>query len=241
MKKRTPYDPAKKTKQSLQGHLGVPNDFRATHSRAGFETEAIAEGRFVSRERAMLTHPGLLAEHYNALMVKLAESGEPVPEQVHLTKMTPSDRATAAYRNILWAYIKVRAEVARGKIKVADYEGVPTQRDLNRVPLSQTQFDARRFYAWIREQCGLLAVTDFLDQVVLQLNPEDAQEGEQAPTKTSIGRDLIDPETARDAKNATDGALGLACRVLAEAARDFVIIERRHRDEIRRLERKAIA
>ena len=106
---------------------------------------------------------------------------------------------------------------------------------LNRVPLSQTQFDARRFYAWLREQHGLLVVTDFLDQVALQLNPELAADGETAPTKAGIGKDLIEIENARDAKTAADGALALACRVISEAARDFVIIERRHRQEIARL------
>lgn len=234
-KKRAPYNPAAKTKVQLQGHLGVPTGYRESHSRAGFETERIAEGRYVSRERAMLTHPGLIAEQYQALMRKYAESGELVPEQINITKLTPSDRVTAPYRNLLWAYLRTRAEVVRGNIKVADYEGVPTQRELNRVPLSQNQFDARRFYAWIREQHGLMAITEFLDKIALQLNAELAEDGETVPSKADIGRTLIGLDNARDLKSATDGALALACRSLAEAAQDFVIIERRYRSEVERL------
>ena len=235
MKKRIPYNPAAKTKQNLQGHLGVPNEHRQAHSASGFQIDEIAEDRFSSRERAMLTHPGLLADLYNAVVRKYAESGEPLPERIHIGKMTPSDRVTSPYRNILWAYLRVRAEVVRGAIKIADYEGVPSPRELNRVPLSQNQFDARRFYAWIREQHGLMVITDFLDQVALQINPELAADGETVPTKASIGRELIEIENARDAKAAADGALALACRAISEAARDFVIIERRHRNEIARL------
>jgi hypothetical protein len=235
MKKRIPYNPVVKTKQNLQGHLGVPNEHRQAHSASGFQIDEIAENRFSSRERAMLTHPALLADLYNAVVRKYAEAGEPLPERIHIGKMTPSDRVTALYRNILWAYLRVRAEVVRGTIKIADYEGVPSPRELNRVPLSQNQFDARRFYAWIREQHGLLVVTDLLDKVVLQLNPELAADGETVPTKAEIGRELIEIENARDAKAAADGALALACRVISEAARDFVIIERRHRNEIARL------
>jgi hypothetical protein len=234
MKKRIPYNPAK-AKPNLQGHLGVPNERRQAHSASGFQTDEIAEGRFVSRERAMLTHPGLLADLYNAEVRRYAESGEPLPERIHIGKMTPSDRITASYRNILWAYLRVRVEVERGTIKIADYEGVPSPRELNRVPLSQTQFDARRFYAWIRDQHGLMVITDFLDQVALQINPELVADGEDPPTKAGIGRDLIEIENARDAKTAADGALALACRAISEAARDFVIIERRHRQEIARL------
>jgi hypothetical protein len=236
VKKRTPYNPAKAQK-NLQGHLGVPSIERQSHSRAGFDTEEIAESRYVSRERAMLTHPALLADYYRDVMLKYAERGEQLPEQVVITKMTPSDRVSAAYRNILWAYMRVRTEVARGTIKIADYEGVPSQQELGRLPLNQNQFDARRFYAWIREQHGLMVITDFLDSVTLQVNPELAEDGETAPTKADIGRSLIDVENSRDAKTATDGALALACRSLAEAARDFVIIERRHRREIERLGR----
>ena len=234
MKKRIPYNPAR-AKPNPQGHLGVPNEHRQSHSVSGFQTEEIAENRFVSRERAMLTHPALLADLYNEVVRKHTESGEPLPERIHIGKMTPSDRATAPYRNILWAYLRVRAEVVRGTIKIADYEGVPTQRELNRVPLSQTQFDARRFYAWIREQHGLMVITDFLDQVTLQINPELAEDGETAPTKAGIGESLIDIENTRDLKVAADGALALACKAISEAARDFVIIERRHRHEIARL------
>jgi hypothetical protein len=239
MKKRTPHNPAKPA-PNLHGHLGVPNEHRQAHSRSGFDTEALADSRFVSRERAMLTHPALLTDLYNEVMRKLAESGEPVPEHIHISKMTPSDRVSAAYRNLLWAYLRVRAEVVRGTIKAADYEGAPVQRQLNQVPLSQSQFDARRLYAWIREQHGLMVVTDFLDSIVLQLNPELAGDGETAPTKADIGKGLIGIENARDAKTAADGALALACRVLSEAARDFVIIERRYRDEANRLSRQRI-
>lgn len=186
----------------------------------------------------MLSHPALLNELYNAIVRKHQEAGEALPERIHIPKMTPSDRVTAPYRNILWAYLRVRAEVLRGTIKAADYEGVPTQRDLNRVPLTQGQFDARRFYAWVREQHGLLSVTEFLDAVVLQLNPELASDGDPPPpTKAEIGKGLLGAINERDAKNAADGALVLACRALGEAARDFVILERRYRNEVARLSR----
>ena len=238
MKKRTPFNPAKTTKK-LQGYLGVPNAERQARSRSGFETEQITDGRYVSRERAMLTHPALLIELYNQVVRKHQEAGEALPEKIHIPKMTPSDRATAAYRNILWAYLKVSAEVSRGTVKIVDYEGAPAAQGLNRVPLSQNQFDSRRFYAWIREQHGLLVVTDFLDSICKQMNPELVADGDTTPTKAEIGQSLTGAENARDAKNAADGALALACRVLSEAARDFVIIERRHRSEIQRLERSA--
>ena len=234
MKKRAPYNPSK---PKLQGHLGIPSGERQAHSRSGFDTETITDGRYVSRERAMLTHPALLADLYNAVVRQYQEKQEPLPERIHIPKMTPSDRVSAPFRNLLWAYLKVRTEVVRGTINVADYEGVPTQKELNRVPLSQNQFDSRRFYAWIREQHGLMAITEFLDQVALQINPELIIDGDTPPTKSSIGRDLIGVENTRDAKAATDGALALACRALMEAAHDFAIIERRYRNEIERLAR----
>lgn len=236
MKKRTPFNPAK-TAKNLTGYLGVPNVERQARSRSGFETEQITDGRYVSRERAMLTHPSLLMELYNQVIRKHQEAGETLPEKIHIPKMTPSDRVTASYRNILWAYLKVSAEVSRGTVKIVDYEGTPSAQALNRIPLSQNQFDSRRFYAWIREQHGLLVITDFLDSVCKQMNPELAADGEAPPTKAEIGQSLTGVENARDAKTAADGALALACRVLAEAARDFVIIERRHRGEVQRLQR----
>jgi hypothetical protein len=42
MKRRQPYNPAKKTKQDLRGHLGIANEYRQAHSASGFETEQIA-------------------------------------------------------------------------------------------------------------------------------------------------------------------------------------------------------
>lgn len=240
MKKRTPYNPAK-PKQNVRGHLGIPTPEREAHSRSGFERDVLAGNRYVSRERAMLTHPALLADLYNAVIRQYEEKGEPLPERIHLSKITPSDRITAAHRNLLWAYLRVRIEVVKGTLRVADYEGMPSQQDLNRVPLNQNQFDARRFYAWLREQHGMMVVTDFLDRVALQISPELASDGERAPTKADIGRDLIGVENTRDAKAATDGALALACRILAESARDFAIIERRYRSELERLSRTRIA
>jgi hypothetical protein len=240
MKRRQPYNPAQKSKQDLRGHLGVANEYRQAHSKSGFETEQIADGRFSSRERAMLTHPQLLAELYNNVMRKYAESGQPVPERIHI-KMTPSDRATAPYRGILWAYLRTRAEVVTGSIKIADYEGAPSARDLHRLPLNQTQFSARRFYAWVREQPGLACVTDFLDRVVLQLNLAKAEDGEIVLSKAELGRELIDADNARDCKNASDGALVMCCRVLSETARDFLVLERRYQEQARRASQARIA
>lgn len=238
MAKRQPFDPAKAT-NSLKGHLGVPSEQRERHSKSGFVTERIAEGRYVSRERAMLTHPGLLAELYNAIVRKHQEAGEPLPERVHIAKMTPSDRATAAHRNILWAYLRISAEVMRGNINIVDYEGMPSPQELERVPLSQTQFDARRFYAWLREQHGFMALTEYLDSVVVQLNPELASDDANAPTKAEIGQSLLGPVNERDAKAAADGALVLACRALSEAARDYMVLVRRYRSDLERLQRRS--
>jgi hypothetical protein len=241
-KKRQPYNPAAKPKpkgkHGLKGHLGVPNPQRDARSRAGFDVEAIADGRYVSRERAMLTPPALIQERHNELVRKYEASGEPLPERIQDNRTTPSDRATAAYRNILWAYLRVRADVVRGNIKIGDYEGAPSQRDPHRLPLSKGQFDARRWYAWLRAQHGMLPTTEYLDKVACQINPEMAEDCQDAPTKADLGRDLIDLENTRDLKSAADGALVLACRTIADAARDFVIIERRRRDEIERNSRQ---
>ena len=239
-KKRQPYNPAKATKDKFKGHLGVPDERRAAKSSAGFDTEAIADGRYCSRERAMLTHPGLLRERYNAIVRKHEESGEPLPDRIQDNRTTPSDRVTAQHRNVLWSYIRIRTEVLQGEMKGVNYGGAPAPRDLNRVPLSDGQFDARRWYSWVRGQVGLLPVTDFIDQIVFQIYPELTDDGAAAPTKEDIGRDLTGTQNDRDAKNAVDGALALACRSLADAARDFVIMERSHKDELKRLAKKAI-
>ena len=239
-RKRQPYNPAKATKDKYKGHLGVPDEHRAARSREGFDTEAVADGRYVSRERAMLTHPGLLHERYNAAIRKCEERGEPLPDRIQDNRTTPSDRATAQYRNVLWSYIRIRVEVLRGEMQGVNYSSTPGPRDLNRVPLSNSQFDARRWYSWVRSQPGLLPVTDFIDQVVFQVYPELIEDGAVPPTKEEIGRSLTGAQTERDAKHAADGALALACRALADTARDFVIMERRHKNELKRLANKPV-
>ena len=238
-KKRQPYNPAKAAKDKLKGHLGVPDEHRAARSRSGFDVETVADGHYSSRERAMLTHPGLLHERYNAIVRKHEERGEQLPERIQDSRNTPSDRVTAQYRNVLWSYIRIRVEVLQGEMTGVNYGGAPGRRDLNRVPLSDGQFDARRWYSWVRSQPGLLPVTDFIDQVVFQIYPELVEDGAVPPTKEDIGRSLTGTQTERDAKNATDGALALACQALADTARDFVIMERRHKNELKRLAKKS--
>jgi hypothetical protein len=243
-----PYNPAKDPKPVLvaPGQLGIANQYRQQHSKSGYDVEQLAVGFergggvVRSRERAMLTHPALIAELYNAMMLKLVNSGQQIPERIEI-KQTPGDRATAQHRGILWGYLSTRIEVLKGAVKIADYEGVPKSGDLHKLPLTQKQFDRRRFYAWVREQTGMAIVTDFLDRIVEHDNPELAADADAILTKHEMGEDLIGTQNRRDAENAVYGALSLSARILAEAARDFHTVESRYWQQIEIAKRRKLA
>ena len=207
--------------------LGLSGE-RLAQSKAGFETEAVGIGHNRLREKAMLTDPALLAERTNAKMRAYADQGKEPDKDVQITQ-TPSDRATALWRGILWDYLKTRYRDASGNASITNYEGSTRSSELHKLPLSNDQFNKLKFFNWLRKTPMGRELTDFLNDVAAQCNPQAHPSGYRVMSKTEIGAWLIDSDTARDCKSATDGALSLACRMLAGAHAHFAALERQEK------------
>ena len=231
MSRRKPFDPSKQKRPiQFSEQLGAPNVHRAAKSKAGFELEQLAlnaqrDGVVRSREKSMLTHPALLAERTNSKLRAYADQGKE-PDQDIQIQQTPSDRATAMYRHLLWQHFYAHWDDTAGKSGGTNFEKSSHSSDLNKLPLTEGQFGRRRFYAWLRKQPGGRELSDFLNDVAAQCNPQAYPPGYKIMSKQEIGAWLLDADSIRDSKSAVDGALALACRILAGMSAQFAAQER---------------
>lgn len=226
-KSKRPWDPAKNVMpENVAKDLGITR--RLDHSKAGFEPELVGIGHFRLREKAMLTDPALLSERANAKMRAYVESGKEPDKDIQISQ-TPSDRATAMWRNLLWSYMHARYKDVSGKIGSTNFEKSSHSSDLNRLPLTDNQFSRLKFYNWLRKQPIGLELSNFLNDIAAQCNPQAHPPEHKIMSKTEIGAWLIDSDTPRDCKSATDGALALACRLLAGAQAQFFAQERQEK------------
>ena len=231
--KKKPWDPrtqARPTEFSEQ--LGFPKKERLNKSKAGFEAEQLAvgarrDGVVRSREKSMLTHPALLAERRTVIIRAYVEQGKELPSEGIKVPETPSDRASAQWRHLLWQYLQARYESINGKCSSTNFEKSSHSSDINKIPLTDNQFKRLGFYYWLRKQPGWKELTDFLDDIAAQCNPQACSSDHRLMSKVEIGSWLLDSDNPRDAKCAVDGALALACRALAGAAAEYSLLERR--------------
>jgi hypothetical protein len=198
--------------------LGISD--RIKHSKAGFEAEQTGIGHFRLKERSMLTHPNLLAERRN-----IALRACPDQEKLHI-QQTPSDRATAMWRRLLWQFIETHYEVKQGRTGRTNFERASTSTDLNRIPFTDGQLSRRGFYNWLKDQPIGKELADFLSDIAAQCNPQACGPDQRVMSKAEIGAWLLDSDNSRDCKNATDGALALACRLLACAQSHYATQKR---------------
>jgi hypothetical protein len=103
---------------SYRGQLGIPTPERAAHMPDGFAIQQLAVGHdhgggvIQSRQATILSHPGLLAELYTAVVRQHQDENKPLPAHVDVS-MTPGDRVTAQNRAILWEYILARIDAVK--------------------------------------------------------------------------------------------------------------------------------
>ena len=185
---------------SYRGQLGIPTPERAAHMPDGFAIQQLAVGHdhgggvIQSRQATILSHPGLLAELYTAVVRQHQDENKPLPAHVDVS-MTPGDRVTAQNRAILWEYILARIDAVKGNSKIVNYSGASGGAPGSRLPLPEREFtgrnwDRRRFYAWIRRQPGMAYLTAFLDHVVAHDNDTAAEAG-HVILKHDMGRALL--------------------------------------------------
>ena len=232
-RKRGPWNPARNImpdKVAKDLGLGVE---RLQHSKAGFEPEPTGIGHFRLKEKAMLTHPALLAERTNIALRAYADQGKTPDNDVQINQ-TPSDRATAMWRKLLWDWLVTHYEVEQGKAGRTNFEKSSHSSDLNRVPLTDDQFSRRGFYSWLRTQPMGKDLSDFLTDIAAQCNPQACGAGQRVMSKSEIGAWLLDADNPRDTKNACDGALALACRLLAGAQAHYVAMKRYERHIVKK-------
>ena len=236
-KRNKPWNPAKEQRpEDFSEQLGFPNKERLRHSKAGFDPEQVAighrqHGRVRSRERAMLTHPSLLADRIAAATQSYIEAGEELPKEVRAQE-TPSDRAVALHRNLLWSYLITRRQVVVGERKGTNYEASSRSSDTNRLPLTDGQFNRRAFYEWLRKQPGWRYFTaNFLDKIAAQVDPQASDDPDHIMSKAELGMWLIDCDSPRDGKNAADGALAAIVHGLADAAAMYAALERQKKKQ----------
>ena len=191
-----------------------------------FESEQVSIGHHRLRERSMLTHPALLMERRAAATKAYVDAGKELPSDGIRVPETPSDRATAKYRSVLWRYLVSRWSIVPGRSGSTNFEKSSHSTDLNRLPLTESQFDQRAFYGWLKSQPGGKSLTSFLNKVAAQCNPQAHDPDYTIMSKAEIGMWRIDTDNPRDAKNACDGALAQACEQLAEMAAHYAAIER---------------
>ena len=176
----------------------------------------------------MLTHPALLAERTNIILRAYADQGKQPDKDVQIAQ-TPSDRCTAMWRKLLWDWMVTHYEAEQGKSGRTNFEKSSHSSDLNRVPLTDDQFSRRGFYCWLKTQPMGRELSDFLIDIAAQCNPQACGAGQRVMSKAEIGAWLLDADNPRDCKNATDGALSLACRMLAGAQAHYVAMKRYER------------
>jgi hypothetical protein len=227
--KKGPWVPGKQAMPSaVAAQLGLPQE---RLKKGDFETEQVAIGHFRLREKSMLTHPSLLAERTNAKLRAYADQGKEPDQDIQITQ-TPSDRATAMWRHLLWKYLETRYENINGKSGSTKFEQSSRSSELGRLPLSEDQFNRRRFYEWLRKQPGCKSLTNLLDRVAAQCNPQAHDPDYPILSKAEIGAWRIDSDNPRDAKNACDGALAQACEHLAEMAAHYAALERQQKKAV---------
>ena len=227
-RKKGPWNPARNIMpEKVAQDLGLAKQ-RFQHSKAGFESEPTGIGHFRLKEKAMLTHPSLLAERTNIILRAYADQGKQPDKDVQITQ-TPSDRATAMWRHLLWQFLQTHWEAEQGKSGRTNFEKSSHSSDLNRVPLTDDQFSRRGFYNWLKTQPMGKELSDFLIDIAAQCNPQACGPGQRVMSKSEIGAWLIDCDSPRDSKNACDGALALACRMLAGAQAHYVAMKRYER------------
>jgi len=176
----------------------------------------------------MLTHPSLLAERTNLVLRSYADQGKQPDKDVQIVQ-TPSDRATAMWRKLLWDWIVTHYESEQGKVGRTNFEKSSHSSDLNRLPLTDNQFSRMGFYNWLKTQPMGKELTDFLIDIAAQCNPQACNPDQRIMSKAEIGAWLLDADSPRDCKNATDGALALACRLLAGAQAHYAAMKRYER------------
>ena len=205
--------------------LGVE---RLRHSKAGFEPEPTGIGHFRLKEKAMLTHPSLLAERTNIVLRAYADQGKTPDKDVQINQ-TPSDRVTAMWRKLLWEFLQTHWEAEQGKSGRTNFERSSHSSDLNRLPLTDDQFNKRGFYSWLKSDPIGAGLAEFLIDIAAQCNPQACGSEQRVMSKTDIGAWLLDADNPRDTKNACDGALGLACRLLARGQAHYAAMKRYER------------
>ena len=202
----------------LSGH-------RINQSKAGFEVEQTGIGHHRLREKAMLTHWSLLAERANAKLRAYTDQGKEPDGDIQI-QQTPSDRATANWRHLLWSYIETHWSVMEGKSGRTNYEKSSRSSDLNKLPLSDKQFSRRKFYGWLEKQPGGKELMDYVNDVAAQCNPQAYPADHTVMSHAEIGAWLLDHDSPRECKAAATGALALACRILAGMSAAFAAQER---------------
>ena len=133
------------------------------------------------------------------------------------------------WRHLLWQYFATRYESINGKSGSTKFEQSSRSSELGRLPLSEVEFSRRRFYEWVRKQPGCKSLTNFLDRIAAQCNPQAHDPEYVIMSKSEIGAWRIDTDNPRDAKNACDGALAQACEHLAEMAAYYAALERQQK------------
>ena len=223
--RRKPWTPGKQAiPAEVAKDLGLDGR-RLNHG--DFEAESVGIGHHRLREKSPLTHPALLSEMQAMKTKSYIEAGKELPEEGVCITQTPSDRATAQNRKVLWDYIFTRIEAQVGKQNGINYEGSPRSGDLHRLPLTDRQFNRRAFMQWLKGQPGWKYFTSYLDSFVALVEPQSVVDRDRIMSKGEIGMWLIDCDNTRDGKNAADGALAAICNGLAEAAADFSVVNRR--------------
>lgn len=234
-RKKGPWNPATQPRPTeFSEQLGFPTKERLRHSKTGFAPEQLAvghreHGRIRSREKSPLTHPSLIADMQAAKVKNYAESGKELPPDGVSIPLTPSDRVTATNRRLLWQYIQTKIETELGRSKSINYEGASRSSELHRLPLSDSEFNRRGFFEWLKKQPGWGYFTSYLDKFVELVEPSISDDRTRILSKSEIGMWLGDTDSSRDAKNIADGGLAVVCHGLAEAAADYAMFKRNER------------
>jgi len=223
-KKKGPWIPGKTpVPLKVAQDLGL-SGHRLNQSKSGFEAEPVGIGHHRLREKAMLTHYSLLAERRNAKLRACLDQGKE-PEDLQITQ-TPSDRAVAMWQYLLWSYMETIYQIVEGKSGKTNYEKSSHSSDLNRLPLTEKQFNLRKFCGWVEKQPGGKELASYLTQVAAQCNPQAFPPDYPVMSHAEIGAWLLDHDATRECKVAATGALALACRILAGMSAVFAAQER---------------
>jgi hypothetical protein len=206
--------------------FGEPNRDRKAKSREGFDTDQLAIGHdkkggvVRSRERAMLTPLALLQQRVAEEILKLQESGQPIPPYIRAAH-TPSDKVIAGNPRVVHDYIETHLSVTARRVKISNYGNSAGGGQSERIPLDDHEWPKWEFYGWVQDHAPS-AIIMVLNQVCEQCSPEAIALATNRPieemnTKADIGRFwLREWKSDRDSVNAADGALGVVSHILAE-------------------------